>query len=142
MEQNEDTTGSFMTLRAEIQMMCLPILDDSNWHWAGTYGETGTSDTGVDFIPCGSDPNDKLNTFAKMPQLIAGHTYLLLVSHFTNTQSGYDLSFSGGTAVIKDPVVPHLETVEANCGSDQLRIKLDKSINCQQHCAGWLRLHP
>jgi gliding motility-associated-like protein len=131
MEQNEDYDWQLydITGRDPNDVFTDPSMTVTG-NWAGTYGETGTSDTGVDFIQCGSDPNDKLNTFAKMPQLIAGHTYLLLISHFTNTQSGYDLSFSGGTAVINDPVVPHLETVEANCGSDQLRIKLDKSIKC------------
>jgi len=98
-------------------------------NWAGTYGNTGTSDNGVNFTQCGSDPAEQKNTFAKMPQLTAGHIYLLLISHFTNSQSGYDLIFSGGTAVINDPELPHLKTVEASC-ADQLRVKLSKNVNC------------
>ena len=45
-------------------------------------------------------------SFSKMPTLIEGHEYLLLVSHFSDSQSGYSLSFGGGTANITDPVNP------------------------------------
>lgn len=104
-------------------------------NWAGTFGRTGASDAGVSYIQCASDPAAKRNSYAKMPPLVAGHTYLLLVSHFTDSQSGYDLSFGGGTAVITDPAIPHLKTVEANCGSDQLRLKLAKNIKCNSIAA-------
>src|SRR5688572_5185687 len=50
-------------------------------NWAGTYGPTGASPTGVEHIECGSSPSQNKPTFAKSPQLIAGHTYLLMVSH-------------------------------------------------------------
>ena len=40
-----------------------------------------------------------------MPDIIEGHQYLLLISHFSgDNQSGYALSFSGGTGSITDPV--------------------------------------
>ncbi|RYF86230.1 MAG: PKD domain-containing protein, partial [Chitinophagaceae bacterium] len=65
-----------------------------------------------------------------MPTLQAGRNYLLLVSHFSNTQSGYKLSFGGGTAVITDPAEPHLGKAEAACGGDVLGLKLSKKIRC------------
>lgn len=99
-------------------------------NWAGTYGNTGASNAGVDFIQCGSDPAAKLNSFAKMPNLIQGHTYLLLISHFTDSQSGYKLSFGGGTAVITDPTEPNLDFAEPNCGGDVIRLKLTKKMKC------------
>ena len=77
-------------------------------NWSGSSGITGASASGVNFIQCGSDPSENKNTFSQMPTLIVGHEYLLLVSHFTNSQSGYALSFGGGTAVITDPKEPHL----------------------------------
>jgi len=83
-------------------------------NWAGTYGNTGASSSGVNFIQCASDPAAKKNSFSSMPKLIAGHTYLLLVSHFTDSQSGYSLSFGGGTAVITDTTQPLLKTAEPN----------------------------
>jgi gliding motility-associated-like protein len=99
-------------------------------NWAGTFGNTGASNAGVNFIQCASDPNDKKNSFAKMPNLIQGHTYLLLVSHFTDSQSGYELSFSGGTAVITDTTQPKLKYAEPNCGGDVIRVKLNKKMLC------------
>jgi gliding motility-associated-like protein len=68
-----------------------------------------------------------------MPQLTKGHDYLLLLSHFTTLRpgdKGYKLSFGGGTAVITDTTQPHLKTIEANCGGDVLRVKLNKNIKC------------
>jgi gliding motility-associated-like protein len=99
-------------------------------NWAGTYGNTGASSAGVNFIQCASDPSENKNSFAAMPQLIAGHTYLLLVSHYTDSQSGYGLSFGGGTAVITDPTLPGIQSVEAGCNGNTVRIKLKKKIRC------------
>ena len=99
-------------------------------NWAGTYGPTGASATGVGYIQCASDPAAGANTFAKMPDIIIGHEYLLLVSHYTNTQSGYTLSFSGGTAVITDPLLPKMSTVKADCDGKVLRLKLNKKVRC------------
>ncbi|HYM93343.1 MAG TPA: hypothetical protein VET23_04340 [Chitinophagaceae bacterium] len=99
-------------------------------NWAGTYGVTGASATGVNFIQCASDPAANLNSFSTMPQLIQGHTYLLLVSHFSDSQSGYSLSFGGGTAVITDPTNPHLLSVQPDCSGTQLRLKLNKNMKC------------
>lgn len=99
-------------------------------NWAGTFGNTGASSSGVNFIQCASDPADNKNSFAAMPTLIEGHTYILLVSHFTDSQSGYGLSFGGGTAVITDPTTPALKYAEASCNGSILRLKLSKKIKC------------
>lgn len=104
-------------------------------NWAGTYGNTGASNAGVNFIQCASDPAAKENSFAKMPNLIKGHTYLLLVSHFTDSQSGYELSFSGGSAVITDSTQPNLKYAEPNCGGDIIRVKLNKKMLCNSIAA-------
>lgn len=99
-------------------------------NWAGTYGNTGASATGVNYINCASIPGDNEPTFAQMPVLIQGHTYLLLVSHYTNTQSGYNLSFGGGTAVITDPLEPHLVSAKPDCDGTTIRLKLNKKMKC------------
>lgn len=104
-------------------------------NWAGTFGNTGAANSGASFIQCASDPADKKNSFAKMPALIQGHTYLLLVSHFTDSQSGYKLSFGGGTAVITDTTQPNLKYAEANCGGDIIRVKLNKKMKCSSIAA-------
>jgi len=99
-------------------------------NWAGTYGPTGASATGVDFIQCASDPSANAPAFARMPNLLIDHEYILLISHYTNTQSGYTLSFSGGTAVITDPLLPKMNTVKADCDGKVLRLKLNKKVRC------------
>jgi hypothetical protein len=99
-------------------------------NWAGTYGNTGASASGVNFIQCASFPPDNAPTFAAMPNLIAGHEYILMISHFTDGQSGYDLSFGGGTAVITDPKIPAMVSVEPDCSGQILTLKLNKKIRC------------
>lgn len=99
-------------------------------NWAGTYGNTGASASGVNFIQCASFPPDNAPTFAAMPNLIAGHQYILMISHFTDGQSGYDLSFSGGTAVITDPKVPHMVSATPDCSGTVLTVLLNKKFRC------------
>ena len=99
-------------------------------NWAGTYGPTGASASGVNYIQCASFPGDNLPTFARMPNLIAGHEYLLMVSHWTDTQSGYNLSFGGGTAVITDPLAPHLLNAKPDCDGQKITVKLNKKLRC------------
>ena len=99
-------------------------------NWSGTYGPTGASASGVNFIQCASDPADNRPTFAQMPVLTAGREYLLMVSHFTNTQSGYTLAFGGGTAVITDPKVPAMLSARPDCDGKVITLKLNKKMRC------------
>jgi gliding motility-associated-like protein len=99
-------------------------------NWAGTYGNTGASGAGVGYTQCSSDPAENKPAFATMPQLQKGHIYLLLVSHFSDTQSGYKLSFGGGTAVITDTTTPHLSSVNAACDAQHLTVVLTKRLQC------------
>jgi gliding motility-associated-like protein len=102
-------------------------------NWAGTFGNTGASSTGVNYIQCGSNPADNRPTFAKSPNLIVGHDYLLLIVHFDDTQSGYSLSFGGGTANITDPLEPRLKNASAPCDGTEIRIKLNKKMKCNSN---------
>ncbi|TMI94381.1 MAG: gliding motility-associated C-terminal domain-containing protein [Bacteroidetes bacterium] len=99
-------------------------------NWAGTYGPTGASSAGINSIQCASNPAGNLPTFAAMPNLSAGHEYILMISHFTDGQSGYDLSFGGGTAVITDPVIPHLDNAKPDCDGTKITVKLKKKVKC------------
>ncbi len=99
-------------------------------NWSGSYGTTGASSTGVGFIQCASVPGDNKPRFAQMPNLIQGHEYLLMISHFTDGQSGYDLAFGGGTAVITDPKVPHMQSVKPDCSGQTLTLLLNKRFRC------------
>jgi hypothetical protein len=99
-------------------------------NWSGSYGVTGAKAGGSGIIECASDPEDNVSAFSFSPGIVAGHTYLLMVSHYTNSQSGYQLSFDGGTAGITDPAEPNLFTAEANCNGLEIRIKLTKKMQC------------
>lgn len=99
-------------------------------NWAGNPGTTGTSTSGANFIQCASSYTGTEPRFAKMPNLIAGHEYILLVSHFTDSQSGYSLSFGGGTAVITDPTEPHLQKATTSCDGTKITLKLNKKMKC------------
>lgn len=104
-------------------------------NWSGSYGTTGASSSGVSYIQCASDPAANAPRFAQMPNLIAGHDYILLISHFTDSQSGYSLQFSGGTAVITDPKLPKLATAFAYCDGQQIRITTNKKMKCSSLAA-------
>jgi gliding motility-associated-like protein len=100
-------------------------------NWAGTHDSTGASATGVNYIQCSSDSNSYFPTFALSPNLIQGHNYLLMVSHFLDTQQGYFLSFGGGTAVITDTLPPHINTASrATCDGTKILVKLNKRMKC------------
>ncbi|MCX6318540.1 MAG: gliding motility-associated C-terminal domain-containing protein [Bacteroidetes bacterium] len=105
-------------------------------NWSGTYGTTGTSATGSTSIQCASVPADNRPTFSFWPTLIAGHEYLLMISHFSDGQSGYDLAFGGGTAVITDPKIPGMVSVKPDCDGKTLTLKLNKKVKCNSLSAG------
>ncbi|HTQ65083.1 MAG TPA: gliding motility-associated C-terminal domain-containing protein [Puia sp.] len=99
-------------------------------NWSGSYGLTGASTSGTGNIECASNPAVYENTFSKMPQVIQGHNYLLLVSHYTQSQSGYKLSFGGGTASITDTTKPHLLSASVSCDATKIMVKLNKKMTC------------
>ena len=103
-------------------------------NWVGTYGLTGASAAGTNVFSCGSDPAQNLSAFAKMPDLIVGHEYLLLISHFLNlgetSEAGYTLSFQGGTASIVNPILPILQSSYGVCDGTQIVVALNKKIKC------------
>lgn len=101
-------------------------------NWSGESGTTGASSGGANVYVCEGYGQP---LFSKMPNILQGHDYLLLVSHFTQTQSGYDLSFGGGTAVITDSTPPRLKNAESNCGGDAIRLKLNKKMKCNSIAA-------
>lgn len=113
-------------------------------NWVGTYGPTGASAAGTAVFSCASDPAQKLSAFAKMPDLIQGHEYLLLVSHFLaagqTSEVGYTLAFSngqpgGGTASIINPITPKISSAYGICDGTQVMIKLTSRVGCKSIAA-------
>jgi gliding motility-associated-like protein len=99
-------------------------------NWSGTYGLTGAERGGSTKIECGSNPADFESTFSSLVNLIQGHKYLLLISHFTQSQSGYSLAFGSGTAVITDPLLPNLKSASLSCDRKTLTVVLNKQMLC------------
>ncbi len=104
-------------------------------NWAGTYGLTGAKRGGSNTIECASIPSDNESTFSNLVTLIQGHKYLLLVSHYTESQSGYTLAFGSGTASITDPLLPILKTVSLSCDRKSLTVVLNKQMRCSSLAA-------
>lgn len=96
-------------------------------NWSGDFGVTGASANGTGLVHC-DGPGIPL--YDAMPTLKQGHNYLLLVSHFSNSQSGYSLAFGGGTAIITDSTQPHLKSANTSCDNTQIRISLNKKMKC------------
>jgi gliding motility-associated-like protein len=99
-------------------------------NWAGNPGPTGASATGANFIQCCSQPTGTEPRFSAMPILQVDHEYILLVSNYSPSQVGYQLSFNGGTAVITDPLLPKLNTAKPDCDGRKITVKLNKYIRC------------
>lgn len=95
-------------------------------NWSQYYGNTGTTTTAVNLFEC----EGPVPQFSKMPELVAGRNYLLLVSHFSNSQAGYRLDFGGGTASITDTTQPKLAALTAHCNGKSLTVKLNKKMKC------------
>jgi gliding motility-associated-like protein len=97
-------------------------------NWSGNPGITGTADNTNGASNCAGYAYPTTNS---LPSLVAGHDYLLMVSHFTSTsQSGYSLAFTGGTASITDSIPPGLKSVAQICDGSTLRVLLSKKMKC------------
>ena len=97
-------------------------------NWSGLTGNTGANVNATNLINCGGITYP---LFSKSPTLILNHQYLLLVSHFAgNAQSGYSLTFSGGSANITNPVPPHLLSARAACDGSEITVVLNKKMKC------------
>jgi len=96
-------------------------------NWSSNPNITGTASNNNGNINCAGPAYPNLNS---MPTLIINHQYLLLVSHFTDTQSGYSISFGGGTASITDSVPPALSSIRAICDGSRIEVVLNKKMKC------------
>lgn len=96
-------------------------------NWSGESGPTGTSTGGTRPFVCDGFGQPLISS---MPVLTQGNTYLMLISHFSATQAGYQLAFGGGTASITDSTPGKFLSLKAGCGGTTLRVKLNKKIKC------------
>lgn len=100
-------------------------------NWSGNPGETGTNATAANLHECGGNTPQ----YSQWPTLSRGHEYLLMISHFSNTQAGYKLEFKGGTARITDTTLPLLKEVQVGCSGSEFYVKLNKPVKCSSIAA-------
>ena len=96
-------------------------------NWAIGSGVTGASVDGTSNIVC-SGQGEPL--FSAMPNLFLGHEYLLMVSHFTNSPSGFHLEFNDGSAGITDLTEPVLRTARVNCDGTKVLVTVNRAVKC------------
>ncbi len=101
-------------------------------NWSSEPGETGASADGTELIVCSGSGQP---LFSKMPDLLAGKTYMLMVCNQTGRPGLYDITFSGGTAVITDDVEPALHVARANCNGNQVVVRMNKKLKCESLAA-------
>lgn len=96
-------------------------------NWSSEPGETGASDDGSELSICAGSG---LNTYSKMPQLIQGHTYLLMVANQSASGGTYQLTITGGTASITDAIDPKMDYALVSCDGLKITLKLNRKIVC------------
>lgn len=101
-------------------------------NWSAIAGTTGASNQGTRLVACEGYGEPK---WSSMPTLQKDHQYLLMISHFTQTQSGYELSFGGGTANITDPLAGAFLNAKYHCLDNRVTVKLNKKFQCKTMAA-------
>ena len=98
-----------------------PLVDDGATGASSANGGTGNSAARED------DPYNADITVE------VGRTYVLLVSNFTSSQSGYDLDFSSSTATIFDDTAPEIQQIlntPLTCNETEINIEFSEPIVC------------
>jgi hypothetical protein len=96
---------------------------------SGQLGNTGCTTAGVTNINCGGGP--PLSQFNSLPTLIIGHDYLLMVTNWSNSGAGYNLSFSGGTAVLTNNIPPSITNVSlVGCDHSLVKVTFSEDVLC------------
>ena len=92
-------------------------------------GPTGCTPAGTLNIHCAGGAAG--SQFNQMPILIAGNDYLLMVTNWSNSGTGYNLTFNGGTAVLTDNQPPAITNVGiVGCNAALLKIDFSEDVLC------------
>ncbi len=96
-------------------------------NWSSEPGETGATADGTSLIVCGGSGGA---LFSMMPGIVAGRSYMLMISNQSASPFGYQLTFTGGTASITDNIEPHLQKATVGCSGNTVVVRLNKKITC------------
>lgn len=93
-------------------------------------GTSGTTGAGSGSVSC-NGPNSCSN-FNSAFTVTPGATYVLTVSNFSATQSGYSIDFGASTSTIVDNSTPMLGNIvyPPYCGSSSLTIQMSEAVHC------------
>jgi len=97
-------------------------------NWSGTTGVTGPN--GNSTLNCQGASGTPY--CAKIP-VLQGETYVINISNYSSTQSGYTLDFSVSTAQIYDDVAPEIAEVyndDIICGTTQITFDFTEKVKC------------
>ncbi len=94
---------------------------------SATTGTTGISASGTSDINCaGATPK-----YNRLVNFVAGGDYLLMVTNYSNSGQGYNLTFTGGTAVLTNNAPPVVTNVsQAGCNPSQIKVDFSEDILC------------
>lgn len=92
-------------------------------------GVTGCTPAGTLDVNCaGGLPGSQFN---RMPNLVAGHDYFLMVTNWSNSGQGYFLEFVDGTAVLTDNQLPTISNLgPVGCNTSQVRVEFSEDVLC------------
>ncbi len=83
--------------------------------------------TGTQNITCAGAAFTAYNSLLPV---LSGNDYLLMVTRYAGS-GGYNLSFTGGTALLTNPLPPSVTTVsQVGCSPNQIRVNFSEDIKC------------
>ncbi|MEQ1732116.1 MAG: gliding motility-associated C-terminal domain-containing protein [Bacteroidia bacterium] len=94
-------------------------------NFSATAGNTGLSSAGSN-----NSEGSGGSPFSNPLNVVANHTFVLIVSNYSSTATGYTLDFSGGTANIFDNNPPLHATATSPCGSNIVDLTFQEPIKC------------
>jgi gliding motility-associated-like protein len=96
---------------------------------SGIPGATGCTPTGTLDVHCSGGVAG--SQFNRMPTIIAGNDYLLMVTNWSNSGLGYNLIFTGGTSVLTNNQPPSITNVGiVGCNASLLNVNFSEDILC------------
>jgi gliding motility-associated-like protein len=95
-------------------------------NYSASAGATGLSSAGSGNQNGSSGSNQNASLPAQ-----AGETFALLISNFTSSQTGYELSFSGSASIVDNSAgVIDSVSLEGECNPNTVRVYLSNRISC------------
>ncbi len=108
------------------QKSCSNIYNDSSMEVSCNYdaniGCNGVTGANGNFGPCGQTEN--------VITVLANESYLINISNYSSSQSGYTIDFSASTALIFDVTPPHVVNDTLACTQTSLRVKFNEPVLC------------